>query len=70
MDFLPEGGIFAMLASASIVVKSVMCLLAAMSLWSWTIIFWKVISLGKARALVLKGNKIMEDADGIIHITI
>ncbi len=65
MDFLPEGGIFAMLASASIVVKSVMCLLAAMSLWSWTIIFCKLISLGRARALVLKGNKIMEDADSL-----
>ncbi|MBI9110527.1 MotA/TolQ/ExbB proton channel family protein [Maridesulfovibrio ferrireducens] len=65
MDFLPQGGIFAMLGSASIVVKVVLCLLAGMSLWSWTIIFWKLISLGKARSLVLKGNQIMEDADSL-----
>ncbi len=40
MDFLPQGGIFAMLDQATIVVKCVLGLLAAMSLWSWTIIFW------------------------------
>jgi len=65
MDFLPQGGIFVMLESATVVVKSVLCLLAGMSLWSWTIIFWKLISLGRARTLILKGNKIMEEADSL-----
>ena len=65
MDFLPQGGIFAMLSQATIVVKCVLGLLAAMSLWSWTIIFWKLISLGRARTLILKGNKIMEEADSL-----
>lgn len=65
MDFLPQGGIFAMLDQATIVVKGVLCLLAGMSLWSWTIIFWKLISLGRARTLILKGNKIMEEADSL-----
>ncbi|WP_319780254.1 MotA/TolQ/ExbB proton channel family protein [Maridesulfovibrio sp.] len=65
MDFLPQGGIIAMLDQATIVVKGVLCLLAAMSLWSWTIIFWKLISFGRARTLILKGNKIMEEADSL-----
>lgn len=65
MDFLPQGGIFAMLDQATIVVKGVLCLLAGMSLWSWTIIFWKLISLGRARTLILKGNQIMEEADSL-----
>ncbi|WP_421902551.1 MotA/TolQ/ExbB proton channel family protein [Maridesulfovibrio sp.] len=65
MDFLPQGGIFAMLDQATVVVKCVLGLLAAMSLWSWTIIFWKLISLGRARTLILKGNKIMEEADSL-----
>ncbi|WP_027722450.1 MotA/TolQ/ExbB proton channel family protein [Maridesulfovibrio zosterae] len=65
MDFIPQGGIFAMLESATIVVKCVLCLLAAMSMWSWTIIFWKMISLGKARTRILKGNQIMEEADSL-----
>ena len=54
-----------MLDQATIVVKGVLCLLAAMSLWSWTIIFWKLISFGRARTLILKGNKIMEEADSL-----
>ncbi|WP_320008805.1 MotA/TolQ/ExbB proton channel family protein [Maridesulfovibrio sp.] len=65
MDFLPQGGIFAMLSQATLVVKCVLGLLAGMSLWSWTIIFWKLISLGRARTLILKGNKIMEEADSL-----
>ncbi len=65
MDMIPQGDILAMLESATVVVKGVLCLLVAMSLWSWTIIFWKLISLGRARRLVLRGNEIMEDADSL-----
>lgn len=54
-----------MLDQATIVVKAVLCLLAGMSLWSWTIIFWKLISLGRARTMILKGNTIMEEADSL-----
>ncbi len=54
-----------MLSQATLVVKCVLGLLAGMSLWSWTIIFWKLISLGRARTLILKGNKIMEEADSL-----
>ena len=54
-----------MLSQATLVVKCVLGLLAGMSLWSWTIIFWKLISLGRARTLILKGSKIMEEADSL-----
>lgn len=63
MDLMPQGDILVMLESATVVVKGILCLLVAMSLWSWTIIFWKLISLGRARRLVLRGNSIMDRAD-------
>ncbi|WP_034632301.1 MotA/TolQ/ExbB proton channel family protein [Maridesulfovibrio bastinii] len=65
MDLMPQGDILAMLESATIVVKGILCLLVAMSLWSWTIIFGKLISLGRARRMVLRGNRIMENADSL-----
>ncbi|XPV77337.1 MAG: MotA/TolQ/ExbB proton channel family protein [Desulfovibrio sp.] len=54
-ELLPDTGIIAMLAGATIPVKAVIGLLITMSLVSWTIIFQKFFSIGAARRRVHKG---------------
>lgn len=49
MDAMPQIGIFAMLANATLTVKVVLGLLAAMSLSSWSVILFKYFSLSAAR---------------------
>jgi len=55
MNFLPENDILSLLMGATLAVKLVMLFLAAMSLWSWTIIFFKFITIGAARKKVIQG---------------
>lgn len=49
MDAMPQIGIFAMLAHATLTVKVVLGLLIAMSLTSWSVILFKYFSLSNAR---------------------
>ncbi|WP_461210729.1 MotA/TolQ/ExbB proton channel family protein [Desulfocurvus sp. DL9XJH121] len=49
MEALPQIGIFAMLAHATLTVKMVLGLLAVMSLTSWSVILFKYFSLSAAR---------------------
>ena len=55
MNFMPEGDIFSLLLGATLVVKMVLIFLASMSVWSWTIIFFKFFTIGSARKKVMKG---------------
>jgi biopolymer transport protein TolQ len=55
MNFLPDSDILTLLAGATLAVKLVMLFLAAMSLWSWTIIFHKFFTIGTARKQVMAG---------------
>ncbi|WP_018123918.1 MotA/TolQ/ExbB proton channel family protein [Desulfovibrio oxyclinae] len=55
MDILGENNMLQMVMGATLAVKGVMLLLAAMSLWSWTIIFYKAFSILSARRRVLAG---------------
>ncbi|WP_207265120.1 MotA/TolQ/ExbB proton channel family protein [Desulfovibrio sp. Huiquan2017] len=55
MNFLPDNSILALLSGATLAVKLVMLFLACMSLWSWTIIFFKFFTIGTARKKVIQG---------------
>ena len=43
MNMLPDSDLFTLLAGATLAVKMVLLFLAAMSLWSWTIIFYNFL---------------------------
>ena len=62
MDFLPESDILSLLMGATLAVKLVLVFLALMSLWSWTIIFFKFITIGSARKKVMQGYEAFMDA--------
>jgi biopolymer transport protein TolQ len=62
MNFLPESDILSLLMGATLAVKLVMLFLACMSLWSWTIIFFKFFSIGSARKKVMAGYEAFMDA--------
>ena len=62
MDFLPESDIFSLLMGATLAVKLVLIFLALMSLWSWTIIFFKFFTIGSARKMVAQGYEAFMDA--------
>lgn len=54
-ELMPDSGIFSLLLGATLPVKVVLGLLAAMSLWSWTIIFTKLATIGRTRRMVVDG---------------
>ncbi|WP_243544591.1 MotA/TolQ/ExbB proton channel family protein [Pseudodesulfovibrio tunisiensis] len=55
MNLLPDSDIVTLLSGATLAVKLVLLFLACMSLWSWTIIFLKFLSIGVARRKVARG---------------
>lgn len=65
MNFLPESDILTLLMGATLAVKMVMIFLALMSLWSWTIIFFKFFTIGTARKKVMKGYDTFMEADDL-----
>ena len=65
MNFLPENDIVTLLSGATLAVKLVMLFLGLMSLWSWTIIFYKFFSIGSARKKVFQGCEAFVDADDL-----
>ncbi|MGX9365798.1 MotA/TolQ/ExbB proton channel family protein [Desulfoplanes sp. PS50] len=54
MDMMSQLGFWSMISGATLVVKSVLILLGAMSLGSWTIIFFKWIQLAGVRRRALR----------------
>ena len=62
MNFLPDNSIVTLLAGATLAVKLVMLFLGCMSLWSWTIIFYKFFTIGAARKKVISGYDAFMDA--------
>ncbi|BCS88907.1 MotA/TolQ/ExbB proton channel family protein [Pseudodesulfovibrio sediminis] len=55
MNVIPESDMISLLMGATLAVKCVMLFLALMSLWSWTIIFFKFFTIGTARKRVIEG---------------
>ncbi|ADU62432.1 MAG: MotA/TolQ/ExbB proton channel family protein [Pseudodesulfovibrio sp.] len=62
MNMLPDSDLFTLLAGATLAVKMVLLFLAAMSLWSWTIIFYKFFTIGEARKKVMLGYEAFTSA--------
>jgi biopolymer transport protein TolQ len=62
MNMLPDSDLLTLLAGATLAVKMVMLFLAAMSLWSWTIIFHKFFTIGAARKKVMSGYEAFTEA--------
>lgn len=65
MNFLPDSDILNLLMGATLAVKMVMIFLALMSLWSWTIIFFKFFTIGAARKKVMQGYDLFMGADDL-----
>jgi biopolymer transport protein TolQ len=59
---IPETGILGMMLGATLGVQAVLALLVLMSLWSWTIIFTKVILYKRTRRQVTEGYTLFNDA--------
>jgi len=59
---IPETGILGMMLGATFGVQLVLGLLVLMSLWSWTIIFTKVILYKRTRRQVTQGYSLFNDA--------
>ncbi len=59
---VPEGGFWGMFLSATLGVQLVMGFLVCMSLWSWTIIFHKLILYNRAKKQVARGYALFNDA--------
>ena len=55
MNLMPGHDIVSLLMGATLAVKMVLVFLALMSIWSWTIIFFKFFTIGKARVRVSNG---------------
>ncbi|MBN2141664.1 MAG: MotA/TolQ/ExbB proton channel family protein [Desulfovibrionaceae bacterium] len=66
MEIVSQSGFLTMLSGATLVVKLVLLLLAAMSLWSWTIIFYKLFSIGRAKRVVAAGYDDFQRAPDLI----
>jgi biopolymer transport protein TolQ len=64
MNFMPESDIFTLLMGATLAVKLVLLFLALMSLWSWTIIFFKFFTIGTARRQIMRGYDAFMGVDG------
>lgn len=65
MDILAETNMLQLILGATLAVKAVMLLLALMSIWSWTIIFYKSFSILSARKKVLAGYQAFMAADDL-----
>jgi len=65
MNFLPESDMLTLLTGATLAVKLVMIFLALMSVWSWTIIFFKFFTIGSARKKVMQGYDAFMDAQDL-----
>ncbi|QJB57603.1 protein TolQ [Pseudodesulfovibrio sp. zrk46] len=65
MNFLPDSNILTLLMGATLAVKMVMIFLALMSIWSWTIIFFKFFTIGTARKKVIRGYDVFMDAEDL-----
>ncbi|WP_419786039.1 protein TolQ [Pseudodesulfovibrio sp.] len=64
MSLLPDNNIVSLISGATLAVKLVMLFLGCMSLWSWTIIFYKFFTIGSARKKVMQGyDSFMEAPD-------
>ncbi|MBF0482423.1 MAG: MotA/TolQ/ExbB proton channel family protein [Desulfovibrionaceae bacterium] len=61
----PQGGIWAMLASATMTVRFVLLILACMSLTSWSIIFMKIFTLSNARKDAAVDYKRFQEAENL-----
>jgi len=67
MNFMPESNILSLLMGATLAVKMVLIFLACMSIWSWTIIFFKFISIGSARKKVMAGYDLFMGAEDLTN---
>ncbi|SOB57133.1 MotA/TolQ/ExbB proton channel [Pseudodesulfovibrio profundus] len=67
MGVMPESDILTLLMGATLAVKMVMIFLALMSIWSWTIIFYKFITIGAARKKVIKGYEAFVEAEDLTN---
>ena len=65
MNFMPENDMLTLLMGATLAVKMVMIFLALMSVWSWTIIFFKFFTIGTARKKVMKGYDLFMDSEDL-----
>ncbi|MHC1700759.1 MAG: MotA/TolQ/ExbB proton channel family protein [Humidesulfovibrio sp.] len=62
---IPETGLLGMMLGATLGVQLVLAMLALMSLWSWTIIFHKVILYKRTRRQVSQGYVQFNDAEDL-----
>ncbi len=62
---IPETGFLGMMLGATFGVQVVLGLLVLMSLWSWTIIFTKVILYKRTRRQVTQGYTLFNDAEDL-----
>jgi biopolymer transport protein TolQ len=62
---IPETGLLGMMLGATLGVQLVLAMLALMSLWSWTIIFHKVILYKRTRRQVTQGYVLFNDAEDL-----
>lgn len=65
MDIIPQAGFWDLLRQATIVVKLVMMLLVGMSLTSWSIIFYKIIVLRRAKLQAVQDFKRFQTASDL-----
>ena len=62
---MPQMGFWDMIANATVVVQGVMCLLALMSLISWSIIFFKIIQINLGRRKALQERALFQNATNL-----
>lgn len=67
MNIMPDSDILTLLMGATLAVKLVMIFLACMSIWSWTIIFFKFFSIGTARKQVIAGYDLFMGSEDLTH---
>ncbi len=65
MDFAFQSGIWNMLSGATLVVKGVLVLLAGMSFISWMIIFYKFLTLGRAKKNIVGDIEVFQKTNGL-----
>jgi len=62
---MPEFGVLELVSQATLVVKFILGMLVCMSLFSWYIIFSKIISLSMARKKIARNLSSFQDAEGL-----
>lgn len=55
MNFLPETNFLTMISNATLVVQCVMGILGLMSVWSWSLIFFKLVQINAAKNQIKGG---------------